>query len=317
MSDGDTHTTDDPPLPTRESSFSFSTGSPFSSPGQVVPLPAAAPPPAEPPASLVTFASIRKLRERCPSVDMRTCKEALRMHGSDVDLAAAFLQDETVAPAASQDLDAEAAPATPRQAAVLRDAVDESPVLLPAPSPAPSTAPVEAPASAVATSGVATLCALLATVTSASAVPATEDAPISAVPAATEGASSSDAPAAPDEDPVNSWPGFDASRSPSFSDGIAQAEAKADARAAARQLAEAEAGAARAARGRTSPPPAAAAPQHWIGAEALGSAGAEPHASAPQHEISTASPTARLSPTGGAEPDGEAASDAAAALDPP
>ena len=195
-----------PTPPTRESSFSFSSGSPFSSPGQVIhDLPAAAPPRAEPPAQLVTFASIRKLRERCPTVDMRTCKEALRLHGSDIDLAAAFLQGEAVAPAASQDAEAAAAAATPSQAAVLRGTVDASAAVLPAttPSPAPSTAPVEAPAR-----DVASLCALLATVASVVAVPATEDAPGSAVPA-TEGAPISDAPAL-GEPPATSWPGFDA-----------------------------------------------------------------------------------------------------------
>ena len=33
------------------------------------------------PETLVTFASIRKLRELCPSVDMKRCKEVLRAHG--------------------------------------------------------------------------------------------------------------------------------------------------------------------------------------------------------------------------------------------
>ena len=195
------------PTPTRESSFSFSSGSPFSSPGQVIhELPAAAPPRAEPPAQLVTFASIRKLRERCPTVDMRTCKEALRLHGSDIDLAAAFLQGQAVAPAASQDVEAAAAAAaTPSQAAVLRGTDDASAAVLPAttPVPAPTTAPLEVPAR-----DVASLCALLATVASVAGVPATEDAPGSAV-AATEGAAISDAPALA-EAPATSWPGFDA-----------------------------------------------------------------------------------------------------------
>ena len=112
--------------PLVRSSFSFKSGSPFAQPTTITweapavqppapaPAPGSAPPataaaaPAAAPApavtapvaapgdtaadTLVTFASIRKLRELCPTVDMKRCKEVLRAHGCDIEKAAEHLR---------------------------------------------------------------------------------------------------------------------------------------------------------------------------------------------------------------------------------
>ena len=85
-----------------------------------------------------TFAQIKKLRELCPTIDMKRCKEALKEHGCDIDKAAEHLRggggEAAGAPAPAPTVPAPAATATSTEAPAEQDAAAVAPPVVPPPA---------------------------------------------------------------------------------------------------------------------------------------------------------------------------------------
>ena len=85
-----------------------------------------------------TFAQIKKLRELCPTIDMKRCKEALKEHGCDIDKAAEHLRggggEAAGAPAPAPTAPAPAAATTSTGAPAEQDAAAVAPPVVPPPA---------------------------------------------------------------------------------------------------------------------------------------------------------------------------------------